>query len=189
MRMRKVYILLLFMSSLILFSCAPILSRNYMREGERKVSFAALREQPDLYKGRLFILGGVIVNSQFTEAGSRIEAMHVPVDSYGYFEDRGRSEGRFLALSPRDAQILDPMVYSRGRRVTVAAEFVEARKGKIDEMEYVFPLFRVRQIYLWPKETRYAYPPMYYDPWFYPYPYYYRHPWWGHPYYPYPPFY
>jgi outer membrane lipoprotein len=121
-----------------------------MGEGDRKVSFEALRSNPDVHKGRLFILGGVIVRAQFTEAGSRLEAVHVPVDSYGYFEDRGRSEGRFIALALKDGPSLDPVVYSRGRRVTVAAEFIEAQKGKIDDMEYMFPVFLILQIFLWP---------------------------------------
>ena len=91
-------------------------------------------------------------------------------------------EGRFLALSPKDVEMLDPVVYQPGRRITLAGAFVDTRKGKIDEMEYVYPVFQIKQIYLWPKE-RQNYPPSdYYDPWFYPYPYYYRYPWWRYPY-------
>jgi outer membrane lipoprotein len=155
-----------------------------MNEGERTLSFAALRENPDQYQGRLFILGGVIVRTRLLEAGSQIEAMHVPVDGSGYFEESGRSEGRYLALLPKDGTILDPVVYRRGRRVTLAGEFVGIRNGKIDEMEYAYPEFRIKQVYLWPKERLYPYPPPYdFDPWFYPYPYFYGHAWWIHPHY------
>jgi len=182
MRIKKIYAPLSLTLCLMLFSCAPVLNRTYMQEGEREVSFQTLRDNPDQYNGKLFILGGVIVRTKFTEAGSRIEAMHVPVDRYGYFEDMGRSEGRFLALSPKDVEMLDPVVYQPGRRITLAGAFVDTRKGKIDEMEYVYPVFQIKQIYLWPKERR-NYPPSdYYDPWFYPYPYYYRYPWWRYPY-------
>ncbi len=150
-----------------------------MREGARDVSFDQLRENPGQYKGRLYIFGGIIVKAKFTKAGSQIEAVHVPVDRYGYFRERGVSEGRFLAVLRGDGQLLDPEVYSRGRRVTLAAEFIETQKGMIDEMEYSYPLFRIRQIYLWPNEGAYYYAPYYYDPWFYPYPYYYWGPWWS----------
>ncbi len=150
-----------------------------MREGSRDVSFDQLRENPGQYKGRLYIFGGIIVNAKFIKAGSEIEAVHVPVDSYGYFRERGVSEGRFLAVLPGNGQLLDPAVYGRGRRVTLAAEFIETQKGMIDEMEYSYPLFRIRQIYLWPNEGAYYYAPYYYDPWFYPYPYYYWGPWWS----------
>jgi outer membrane lipoprotein len=146
----------------MLFSCAPVLSREYIREGSKEASFQLLRENPNEYKGRLFILGGVIVHSKFTAAGSQIEAMHVPVDSSGYFEETGSSEGRFLAVSPRDGTMLDPAVYRRGRMVTLAGEFFELRKGRIDEMEYVYPVFRIKQIYLWPRERLYYPAPYYY---------------------------
>ncbi len=173
--------------SLILFSCAkPVLNKDYLREGDRNVSFTALRENPDQHQGRLFIFGGVIVRTKLLKAGSQIEAMHVPVDASGYFEESGRSEGRFLALLPKEGQILDPAVYRRGRRVTLAAEFVITQKGTIDDMEYQYPFFRIKAIYLWPQERLYYAPPYYYDPWFYPYPYFYWGPWWGLHYYRYP---
>jgi outer membrane lipoprotein len=75
------------------------------------------------------------------------------------------------------------MVYKKGREVTLAGEFVEARKGKIDEMEYVYPVFEIREIYLWEERTGY-YPPNYYypyyDPFFYGPPFMYGP--WGWPY-------
>ncbi len=148
-----------------------------MREGSRDLSFDQLRENPGQFKGRLYIFGGIIAKTRLIKEGSQIEAVQVPVDSRGYFRESGVSEGRFLAVLPADGQMLDPTVYRRGRRVTLAGEFVETQKGMIDEMEYSYPLFRIRQIYLWPREAYYA--PYYYDPWFYPYPYYYWGPWWN----------
>jgi outer membrane lipoprotein len=185
MRSAKFNILFFCAGIFILSSCtAPVLYKGYMQEGSRTVSFAALRENPGEYEDRLFILGGVIVRTRLVEAGSQIEALHVPVDNSGYFEESGRSEGRYLALLPKDGAMLDPAIYRRGRRVTLAAEFVDVRKGKIDEMDYAYPVFRIKQVYLWPKERLYYYPPpFYFDPWFYPYPYYYGHPWWFYPHY------
>ena len=173
--------------SVLLFSCAPVLNREMMREGDRDVSFSALRKDPVGFTGRLYIFGGVIVETRLTGTGSRIEAMQVPVDRYGHFQDRGMSEGRFLAVTPLDEGLLDPEVFKKGRRITIAAEFTELYKGKIDEMEYTYPVFRIRQIHLWPRESEY-YPAAYYDPWFYPYPYFYRGPWWSSPFY-YSPYY
>jgi len=184
MLLKMPQILLLLTISLMFLSCAPVLSREYMQEGSRELSFQVLQENPDAQKGRLFILGGVIVRTKVTAAASEIEAMHVPVDGYGYFKESGRSEGRFLAVLPHDGMMLDPEVYHRGRRITLAGEFVELRKGRIDEMEYGYPVFEIKQIYLWPKERLYySAPYYYYDPWFYPYPYYYWDPWWRYPYY------
>ncbi|OGW48654.1 MAG: hypothetical protein A2078_13105 [Nitrospirae bacterium GWC2_57_9] len=174
--------ILLALCSVVLFSCAPVLNRSYLTEGAREVSFSALRQNPDAYKGRVFVFGGVLIETRMTAEGSQVEAIHVPVDRYGYFHDRGQSEGRFYAVLPQNEGMLDPEVYTKGRRVSIAAEFLELRKGRIDEMEYLYPVFRVRQVHLWPRERTY-YPAYYYDPWFHPYPYYYWDPWWRYPYY------
>jgi outer membrane lipoprotein len=165
----------------VLASCAPVLSRELMKQGSRDPSFSMMREGPDAFKGRLFILGGVIVGNRFTEAGSQIEALAAPVDSKGYLRDSDRSEGRFLAVYPRTKGLLDPMVYKKGREITLAGEFIGVRSGKIDEMEYDYPLFEIRQIYLWREERDYYRPgyPYYYDPFYYPSPFF--DPW-GRPY-------
>jgi len=58
----------------------------------------------------------------------------------------------------------------------LAADFLELRKGKIDDMEYTYPVFVIRQVYLWDEYRYYNnYWPGYY-PYYYPnyYPYYYR---------------
>jgi outer membrane lipoprotein len=172
----------------ILSSCSPVLNRNLMKEGERSVSFSALRQYPAENRDKLFIFGGVIVQTRLTGQGSQIEAIHVPVDRYGSFSERGRSEGRFLAIMPEDGGMLDPEVFRRGRRITIAGDFSGLKTAQIDDMEYRYPVFRIRQIHLWPREE-YYYPSSYYDPWFYPYPYYFWGAWWSYPFYPYYPYY
>jgi outer membrane lipoprotein len=158
--------------AVLLTACSPVLSRELMREGSRDVSFERMREAPDEYKGKLFILGGLIVDSRFTEEGLQIEALYVPVDSYGNLKEGALIEGRFLANYPTSKGLLDPVVYKRGRSITLAGEFREVTKGKIDEMDYPYPVFEIRQIYLW---SEYYTDPYYY----YPYPFMYNR--WGWP--------
>ncbi len=170
-------------AALLLTACAPVLSREFMRQGTRDLPFDQLLAAPDNYKGRLFILGGVIVDTRLSEQGSQIEALYVPVDSYGYLREGGHVQGRFLAIYPKSKGLLDPVVYKKGREITLAGEFRDIKKGKIDEMEYTYPVFEIRQIYLWEEERYYYYPPYYYYPY---YPYYYNSPFlydpWGRPY-------
>jgi outer membrane lipoprotein len=167
---------------LLLFSCAPVLNRELMKEGERNASLEELKANPDAYKGGLYILGGLIVETRLTDKGSQVEVLSVPVDSRGYLKESQRADGRFLAIYPRSKGLLDPVVYKKGREVTLAGEFLETKKGKIDEMEYVYPVFEIKQIYLWEEQTQYynVYP--YYPYYYYPYPYWYN-PYWG----PWPP--
>jgi len=169
---------------LALAACSPVLNRELMKQGTREVPMDRLREAPDAYRGKLYILGGLIVGTRLVEKGSEIEALAVPVDSLGYPEDLGRASGRFLAFYPRAKGLLDPIVFRKGREITMAGEFVEVRKGKIDEMEYVYPVFEIREIYLW-DERRDVYWPVY--PYaYYNDPFYYRSPFlydaWGRPY-------
>jgi len=165
----------------MLFSCAPVLDRQLMSEGVRSVPFSRLREAPDAYKGKLFILGGLIVETRFTEKGSQIESVYVPVDSRGYLEEAERPMWRFLAVFPREEGFLDPLVYEKGRKITLAGEFLEIRNGNIDEMVYAYPVFKIKQIHLWEREE-YFYPGY---PYYYPYPYWWYDPWWR----PYPDLY
>ena len=169
----------------VLSSCAPVLREEIMRTASRDVVLSDMRSNPDAFKGQLFVLGGSIVSTRVTEKGSLIEAIYVPVDSRGYLESVRPSDGRFLALYPKEKGLLDPFIYRRAREVTLAGEFLEIQKGKIDEMDYTFPLFEIKEIYLW-EEMRVYYPYHYpYYPYRY-YPYWWDEPWpWWRHYHPY----
>ncbi len=170
---------------LFLAACSPVLNKSLMREGLRDVPLSTVRETPDTYKGKLFILGGLIIETKHTERGSQIEALAVPVNGLGYLKDEVRvRDGRFLAVYPKERGFLEPLIYKKGRQVTLAGEFLELKKAKLDETEYTYPVFEIRQIYLWDEYSdRYYYAPYYY---YYPYSYpYWYDPWWRP--YPYPP--
>ncbi len=166
---------------LFLISCSPVLNRELMQEGTRDVSLYGISRDPDVYKGRLFILGGLIVETKLTEKGTQIEAVYVPVDRYGYLKEADGHGGRFLAIFPREKGLLDPVIFRKGRNITLAGEFSGMRKGRIDEMEYDYPVFVTRQLYLWQERIEHYHAP--YDPWYYPYPFIWRDPW-GRYYYP-----
>lgn len=146
-----------------------------MQQAEHFVPWADVERNPDGYRGKLFVLGGVIVSARLIETGSSIEAMYVPVDSNGYLLDSSNPGGRFNAFYPRAKGILDPALYRKGRTITIVAEFVELRQGKIDEMSYTFPLFEIVDVYLWQEPRVIAVAP-------YPYPWY---PWYPYPFGPY----
>jgi outer membrane lipoprotein len=171
---------------LLLFSCAPVLRHDFLNQGTYDVRLSEIRQNPALNKGRLFILGGIIVNTTITKEGSLIEAVYVPVTSRGHLKKLKASNGRFLALY-RGKELLDPVIYEEKREITIAGEFVETRKGKIGETEYDYPLFEIKEIYLWEEIRKKGYyyyiPPPFppylpYPHWNYPHRYY--DPWWGY---------
>jgi outer membrane lipoprotein len=183
--MRKLMIISLIA---LLLSCTSVIRKDLMEEARRDVPFSEVSQNPDIYKGSLFILGGIIVSAKATSEGSLIEAIYVPVNSRGYLKDVQTSTERYLALYPKKKGFLDPEIYSKNRQITVAAELTGTREGKIDELNYRYSLFEIREIYLWPKELPYYYAPPYpygYGPYYPYYPYWWGDPWWRYRY-PYP---
>ena len=173
--------------NIFMFSCVPVLTRDLMQKGIYNTRLSEVKQDPVLNKGKLFILGGIIVKTTVTKEGSLIEAIFVPVNSFGYLKEyKTTSNERFMALY-RGKELLDPLIYSEKREITLAGEFIEIRKGFIGEMEYDYPLFEIKEIYLWEEykgNNYYSYPP-YYPPPYYRYwnsPYYFDrypyYPWW-----------
>ncbi|HWR59568.1 MAG TPA: Slp family lipoprotein [Thermodesulfovibrionales bacterium] len=170
--------------SVSLFACAPVLRKDYLDSGIRDIPLSEVKQNPAQYKGKIFILGGIIVSTKVTEEGSLIEAISLQTDSRGY--PAGSSEGRYLALYPKEKGMLDPQIYRKNRKISLAAEFVDTRQGKIDEAKYVYPFFSIKDFHLWEERT-YFYQQPYYSPYYYnqywsdtPYPYWWQGPYWRH---------
>ena len=179
---RTVFICLL---ALITASCAPpVIRSDLLQQATPDFSLSDMVIHPNEYRGKLFVLGGIIASTRLIEKGSLIEALSVPVDSNGYLLDLNAVRGRFLALYPKDRGLLDPLIYTRGRKVTIAGEFLDVSPGKIDDLGYAFPFFEIKEIYLW-QEIREVRVVPYPYPW-YPYPYSPYSPW---PYRPWGPYY
>lgn len=167
--MRKDNFIIL-LAVLLISSCTPVLNRSLLSSGIFNEGLSEIKQDPASYKGRLFILGGIIVKTETTIDGSLIEAIFVPVNSLGYLKSFKVSGDRFLALY-RGREILDPLIFSAKREITLAGEFIEIREGKIGEMEYAYPFFEIKEIYLWEEmkdqDYYYYYMPPPYPPWYY----------------------
>lgn len=168
---RLIYIILV---SSLLLSCTPVLRQDLAGLSVYNFTLADVVQNPGSYKGKVLMFGGVIAKTTLTKEGSLIEALYVPVDSRGYHQGIDNSAGRFLALFPGSARILDPMVFSEKREVTIAGEYIGTRKGTIDEFEYTYPIFKIIELYLWEeyKDDYYRYPRHHFEmgyPWHYGY--------------------
>jgi outer membrane lipoprotein len=183
--MRK--IILLAVSLVILTSCASVLKKDLMREGIRDFSFQELVSNPDAYKGKLFVLGGIIAQTTLTDRDSVIEALYVPVDSAGYLKNIHAPTMRFQALFTREHGILDPLIYRANRQITLAGTFTGVEQRKLEQMSYTYPVFKIVQIYLWQPavvvQYPYAWAPYPWGPYWGPGPFYsgvrgYPYYWW-----------
>jgi outer membrane lipoprotein len=156
--------------------CTHVLSENARRMADTSITFGDIRQNPEGYVGKMVILGGSIAGVKNSKEGSRMEIVQFDLDSI-YFPGGGRSAGRFLAEAQ---QFLDPMVYKRGRAVTVFGELKGKKTLPLDETDYTYPVLQAREIYLWPEPapetTLYYPPPPYYDPYYFYGPF---DPWYG----------
>ena len=165
----RLHILLLLFPVLLMMGCAHVISKDLRGKADPSLTFGQVHQNPNAYKGKLVVWGGEIVQTENQKDGTtQIEVFQKPLGWRGEPKDTGYSEGRFLMLAEK---YLDPYLFRRGRKITVAGEIQGEKIKLLGEMDYRYPVVSSKQIYLWPV---YYYPP-------YPY-YYYYDPWWGYPY-------
>lgn len=146
----------------------PVISEESLRLVDRSFSFSQLKEAADRYVGKYAILGGAIASVSNTKQMGQLEVVQFQLDSDNMPVESYTSGGRFLAQTDG---FLDPLVYKRGRLVTIVGEVKGHKTMRLDQTEYDYPIIAIREIHLWkPAEVRYYYP--------YPYPPYYDDYWW-----------
>jgi outer membrane lipoprotein len=154
---------------ILLQGCLPI-SKQLRAQADRTLIFHQVFQNPEAYKGKIVIWGGDVVETTNQKDGTTlIVVLQRPLD-WTEEPEFSRSEGRFVILVEG---YVDPYVFRRGRRITVAGEIQGRKVMRLGELEYPYPLLVSKQIYLWGEYYYYPYPYPYY--WYYPYGYPY---WW-----------
>lgn len=127
-------------------SCTHAISSPIRAAAEKEGSFTSVKTNIDGNIGSTFIWGGIIANTVGSESGSYIEVIQSPLDKYGDIIDPDASYGRFLVSSPR---FLDPLIFEKGRLITVAGILTKPVTGNIAGKPYVYPLIEALEIHLW----------------------------------------
>lgn len=156
-------------------AACSVVSKNVRQEAITNVSFKALTAQTEQYIGKTVILGGYVVNVENRAEETRLKVLQAPLDFQDHPKAREQSKGRFLVVTD---QFLDPMVYEKGRKITVAGPVLGRETIRIDAYEYTMVKIRAAELHLWEK-PQYKYP--HYDP-YYPWTDNYYHFWWHYPY-------
>jgi outer membrane lipoprotein len=142
------------------------MSQEIRREAAASPPFAEIQKNPDKYRGTVVIWGGVVFETTNHENSTLLKVMQTALDFEERPTDLDRSEGRFIITVDR---FLDPGIFKRGREVTVGGEIAGKEIHPIGTIQYVYPVVRARELKLW--AHRIAYPPFYYDPWYWGPPY------------------
>jgi outer membrane lipoprotein len=158
----------LLLSLILLSGCAHVISKDLRTKSDLFLTLSQVRQNPETFKGKWVVWGGEIIETVNQKEGTtQIEVFQRPLGWRGEPKETTVSEGRFLILAD---QYLDPYVFRRGKKITVAGEMIGEKIKPLGEMDYRYPIVSSKQIYPWPE----------YD--YQPYPYYYYDPGWGYPY-------
>jgi outer membrane lipoprotein len=175
---QKMKILIIFIMGFTLLSgCAHVISSETRGKVNPEITFAELIKNPLQYKGNVFILGGVIVETIIERQGTLLEIYQTRLDHEGQPKELDRSEGRFMAYYKG---FLDNEIWSKGRKVTVAGILEGVKTQKLGEIDYRYPYLKISEIHLWEKSP-YQADPYIWGPWGRPW----WGPWWGPHWYPY----
>jgi outer membrane lipoprotein len=136
---------LLFLVIISILGCAHVISKELRDKAYGEPPLSALFKDPDEFKGRIVILGGVIVSTTNTEEGTYIEVLQKPLDYRGRPEDTDTSYGRFIIFSEG---YLDTAIYSQGRELTVAGEVMGKKLLPLGEIQYPYPLIKSKELHL-----------------------------------------
>ena len=134
----------------LLAGCAtsPI-SKPLRLAAEKDVTFERASKGPEAFKGSLVIWGGYIVDTVNVSSGTEIIVLDTPLVGADEPAPPEASAGRFLA---RVNKFLDPAVYSKGAKVTVAGRLAGWEMQPLGKIQYPYPVLKVEEIHLWPQE-------------------------------------
>jgi len=155
--------LLVFLSS----GCVHVISKDLRAKSDPSLTLSQVRHNPEAFKGKWVVWGGEIIETVAQKnTTTQIEVFQRPLGWRGEPNKTYPSEGRFLVLAD---EYLDPYIFRRGKKITVAGEILGEKIKPLGEMDYRYPMVSSKQIYLWPEYYYQPYPYTYYDPWW-PYP-------------------
>ncbi len=117
--------------------------------------------------------GGVVSKVESTNKGSYIEVVSKALSRNTRPKETDISYGRFIIFTEK---FVEPKIFKSGREVTVLGNVESCVEGKIDKMDYRFPLVKTIGLHLWkprPVEPDVViYPSLWlYDSWPHPYRY------------------
>ena len=144
-------IVLAVLLSVVLSGCTSVLSNRIVQEDE-KIPFPELLKNPDRFRGSVVILGGQIIETVVREQESHVQVLQLPLGWQQQPDITAASQGRFLVAYPR---FVDPLIYGKGRKITVGGVVQGGRVIAIGGKPYTVPALLERETHLWRPEDQY----------------------------------
>ena len=169
---------------LVAASCS-VVSKEVRDTAISVPSFAELIQDVEAYRNQVVILGAHVLEIENKPDGTAIKALQVPLKTGDKPGSKDHSQGRLIIHT---TQFLDPEVYTKGRKVTVAGKIVAGASNATQASPIPYLELKAEELHLWPRyrAPRYRYPysdPFWYwnDPWYWgPRPFYFHGFWHRH---------
>ncbi len=87
--------------------------------------------------------GGRIIEVRTVDETTELEILSFPLSSSGRPHTDRDSDGRFIAV--REG-FVDPLIYAKGRTVTVVGRLASLREGNIGEQSFRWPVVKVTEM-------------------------------------------
>lgn len=155
---------------ILLLGCIMILqgrvyqiSKDFVEKTDKTITFEMLQADPDLFKGKLVILGGNIAAVTGLVQGSLIYIYQSPLDYWGRPIRANGARGQFLVYTP---MFIDSTIYVPGSEIAVAGEIEGTTLkllGQTERSKYTCPVLVSKELKLWPR-TRGPEVPSWFDP-------------------------
>jgi outer membrane lipoprotein len=130
------------------------IAKQYREEAKAEdLTFAMVLQDPDAYVGNTVLWGGDIIATANTKEGTRIVVLETPLNWQERPESAQGSQGRFIAMS---AKFLDPAIYKKGRKITMAGVVAGKEALPLGNMTYTYPVVTVKQLHLWERRPHYV---------------------------------
>jgi outer membrane lipoprotein len=130
---------------LLIAGCTHIISEKSREQADRSVKFSDVRHDPDAYRGKFVILGGVITGVRQNKEGVQLEVIQYPLDNEEMPDISAQSGGPFLVDLPSHVGYA---MFKRGMVVTMAGEVKGKAVEPLGNAEYTYPVLVVREIHI-----------------------------------------
>ncbi len=111
--------------------------------------------------------GGVILGSRNSGSETCFEILSRALDKYLRPEIEDMTAGRFIACK---SGFHDPLVFSKGREITVTGSIQRTEVRKVDDFDYRYPVMEVDNLVLWQKRRNVVvyrgFNDPFYNPWY-----------------------
>jgi outer membrane lipoprotein len=126
---------------------------------DRDLRYVQVKDNPEMYRGKLMLVGGKVLSATRLKEGTRIEVLQIPLSSDLIPDENPEaSKGRFVAMDLAQ-NVVDPAILDDSRHITLVGEVVGSTMVKIDEIEKRVPQLNVKHITVWDRDNLRAYYP------------------------------